>query len=83
MAVAVFGTMNYLPTYLQMAAGLGPTAAGLMLLTLMAGIGLSTVGAAQLVKRTGRYRGLPVLGCGAVALALFGLSQLPRPATCG
>jgi len=76
MAVAVFGTVNYLPTYLQMAAGLSPTASGLMLITLMTGIGLATVGAAQLVKRTGRYRGLPILGCAAVALALFGLSRL-------
>ena len=76
MAVAMFGTVGYLPTYLQMVTALGPTAAGMAMLTLITGLALSTVGAAQLVRRTGRYRTLPLLGSGLVALSLALLSTL-------
>jgi EmrB/QacA subfamily drug resistance transporter len=76
MAVAMFGTLGYLPTYLQMAAGLAPTAAGMAMLTLVAGLALATVGAAQLVKRTGRTKVLPLVGTGLVAVALGLLATL-------
>nr|WP_294694782.1 MFS transporter [uncultured Friedmanniella sp.] len=76
MAVAMFGTLGYLPTYLQMVTGLGPTAAGMAMLTLVTGLALSTVGSAWLVRRTGRYRTLPLLGSLLVAVALALLSTL-------
>jgi MFS family permease len=76
MAVAMFGTVGYLPTYLQMVAGLGATGSGLMMLTLIAGLGLATVGSGQLVSRTGRYGGLPIVGAATVAVALALLSTL-------
>jgi predicted MFS family arabinose efflux permease len=72
----MFGTIGYLPTYLQMVSGLDPTAAGMAMLTLIAGLALSTVGSAQLVRRTGRYRTLPLLGSVLVAAALALLSTL-------
>lgn len=80
LAVAMFGTVGYLPTYLQMVTGLSPMAAGLAMLTLVAGLALSTVGSAQLVRRTGRYRTLPLVGSGLTALAL-GLLATMTPAT--
>jgi predicted MFS family arabinose efflux permease len=80
LAVAMFGTVGYLPTYLQMVTGLTPTAAGLAMLTLIAGLALSTVGSAQLVRRTGRYRTLPLVGAGLTAAALGLLASL-TPAT--
>ena len=76
LAVAMFGTVGYLPTYLQMVTGLTPTGAGLAMLTLVAGLALSTVGAAQLVRRTGRYRTLPLVGAGLTATALALLAGL-------
>ncbi len=76
MAVAMFGTVGYLPTYLQMAAGLGPTAAGLAMLSLVAGLALATVGSAQVVRRTGRTKLLPLAGTGLVAAALGLLATL-------
>jgi EmrB/QacA subfamily drug resistance transporter len=80
MAVAMFGTVGYLPTYLQMVTGLSPTAAGLAMITLIAGLALSTVGSAQIVRRTGRYRTLPLVGTGLTAAALALLATL-TPAT--
>jgi predicted MFS family arabinose efflux permease len=76
LAVAMFGTVGYLPTYLQMVSGLSPTAAGLAMLTLVAGLALSTVGSAQLVRRTGRYKILPLVGAGLTAAALGLLAAL-------
>ena len=35
---AAFGTINYLPTYLQMVVGLDPLRAGLLMLALIAGV---------------------------------------------
>ncbi len=80
MAVAMFGTVGYLPTYLQMVTGLSPTAAGLAMLTLVGGLAVGTVGSAQLVRRTGRYRTLPLTGAVLTGLALVLLSAV-TPAT--
>jgi EmrB/QacA subfamily drug resistance transporter len=76
MAVAMFGTIAYLPTYLQMVNGLGATGAGLVMLTLVAGLAVTSAGSAQIVRRTGQYVWLPVVGCVLVAAALGLLSTL-------
>jgi EmrB/QacA subfamily drug resistance transporter len=76
MAVAMFGTVGYLPTYLQMVNGLSPTIAGLAMLTLITGLALGTVTSAQVVRRTGRYRALPLLGSVLTAVALALLATL-------
>jgi EmrB/QacA subfamily drug resistance transporter len=76
LGLAVFGTIGYLPSYLQLVQGLTPTRAGLMMLTLIAGLALATTAAARLVRRTGRYKALPVVGAAVVAAALLGLASL-------
>ena len=76
LAVAMFGAIAYLPTYLQMVHGLSPTHAGYVMLSLMAGIALTTIGSAQVVARTGRYRWLPVIGALLTAAALAWMSTL-------
>lgn len=76
MAVAMFGVIGYLPTYLQMVNGLSATNAGLLMLTLMAGVMTTTIIAAQIVSRTGHYKALPLIGAASVATALALLSTL-------
>lgn len=76
MAVAMFGTVGYLPTYLQMVVGLSPTLAGLAMLTLITGLAIGTVGSAQVVRLTGRYKPLPLLGSVLTAAALGLLATL-------
>ena len=76
MAVAMFGAIGYLPTYLQMVKGLDATGAGLVMLTLIAGLAVTSAGSAQIVRRTGHYVWLPVVGCALVAVALALLSTL-------
>jgi len=75
LGAAMFATVGYLPTYLQMAAGLSPNGAGLMMLALVGGLGSAAVVAAQVVARTGWHRFLPVLGSVLTATALAVMSR--------
>lgn len=70
---ALFGTLSYLPTYLQVALGTSATGAGLVVTALMAGVLCTTVVSGRLITRTGRYWGYPVAG---TALAAAGLGAL-------
>lgn len=74
LAIAMFGTIAYLPTYLQLVGGLTPTVAGLFMMALAAGIAAATLTAAQILRRTGRYRALPVTGAVLAAAAILGLA---------
>lgn len=74
LAVAMFGTIAYLPTHLQLVGGLTPTSAGLFMMALAAGIAVATLFAAQIIRRTGRYRALPVVGAVLAAAAVLGLA---------
>lgn len=74
--VAMFGTIAYLPTYLQMVTGAGATESGLMLLPMIAGLMATAITTGQLASRTGRYRWMPIAGMVVLALALYLLSTL-------
>src|SRR5699024_9439670 len=60
--VAMFGCIAYLPTYIQMVHGLSPTAAGLMMTPMMAGMMGTSIVVGNIVSRTGRYKWYPVVG---------------------
>ncbi len=79
-AVAMFGAVGYLPTYLQMTDGLTPTVAGLCMVPMVAGIGTTSFTSGHLMSRTGRYAWMPVAGAVTVAAAL-GLLALLRVST--
>ena len=72
---ALFGTLTFLPAYLQIALGASATQTGLMVTVLMAGVLLTAVGSGRLITRTGRYKAYPVVGTAlaAIGLALLGL----------
>ncbi|WP_423917562.1 MDR family MFS transporter [Frigoribacterium sp. 2-23] len=76
LAVAMFGSIAYLPTYLQMVHSVNATEAGLMLLPLMAGLMISAIGSGQLASRSGRYKWMPITGAVIMAIALTLLSTL-------
>jgi EmrB/QacA subfamily drug resistance transporter len=77
---ALFGTVSYLPSYLQIATGASSTRAGLVVTCLMAGVIITLIISGQLISRTGRYRVFPIMG---TALATVGLALLATvdPAT--
>ncbi|MGA7203064.1 MAG: MDR family MFS transporter, partial [Specibacter sp.] len=74
--IAMFGTLAYLPTYLQMVTGANATQAGLLMIPMMAGLLVTSIGSGQLVSRTGRYKWLPITGMFIVAGALVLLSSM-------
>lgn len=74
--IAMFGTLAYMPTYLQMVAGVDATNAGFLMIPMMAALLVSSITTGQLVTRTGKYKWYPVVGTAIVALALFLLSTL-------
>ncbi len=74
--IAMFGALAYLPTYLQMVTGANATEAGFLMIPMMAALLVTSIGAGQLVSRTGRYKRLPIIGTALVAVALVLLSTM-------
>jgi EmrB/QacA subfamily drug resistance transporter len=78
--LALFGTVSYLPAYLQIAMGTSATQAGLVLTCLMGGVITTMTVSGRLISRTGRYRRYPVVGT-AMAAAGMALLALVNAAT--
>lgn len=73
---AMFGSMTYLPTFLQVVQGVTPTLSGVHMLPMVLGMLLASTGSGQIVSRTGHYKVFPIAGTGVVALGLLLLHQL-------
>ncbi len=67
---ALFGTISYLPAFLQVAQGASATRAGLVVTALMAGVIVTTTVSGRVITRTGRYKAFPVAGTATAALGL-------------
>ena len=73
---ALFGSVTYLPLYLQVVKGDSPTASGLRMVPMMAGMLISSIVAGQMISRTGRYKFFPILGTAIMTIGLVLLSQM-------
>ncbi|HUZ21484.1 MAG TPA: MDR family MFS transporter [Acidimicrobiales bacterium] len=73
---AMFGAITFLPNFFQDVRGLSPTSSGLELLPLMAGLLAVSIGAGQLISRTGRYRVWPIAGTALMTVGIFLLSRM-------
>ncbi|MET7799709.1 MDR family MFS transporter [Streptomyces decoyicus] len=73
---AMFGSMTYLPTFLQVVQGVTPTMSGVHMLPMVLGMLLASTGSGQIVSRTGHYKVFPIAGTGVVALGLLLLHRL-------
>ena len=84
---ALFGSVTYLPLFLQVVRGASPTASGMQMLPLMGGMLVASVASGQLISRTGRYKVFPVVGTAVASVALLLLSRMqvstPRSAALG
>ncbi|MDK1327940.1 MDR family MFS transporter [Arthrobacter sp. zg-Y1143] len=74
--LAMFGSIAYLPTFLQIVNGASPTMSGLMMLPMTAGLLITSVGTGQLISRTGKYKIYPILGSAVMVLGLLLLSRI-------
>jgi EmrB/QacA subfamily drug resistance transporter len=73
---ALFGSITYLPLFLQIVGGATPTGSGLQLLPLIAGLLLTSIGAGQIISRTGHYRPFPIAGTAIMSVGLILLSTM-------
>ena len=74
--IVMFGALAYLPTYLQMVAGVSATASGYLLLPMIVGMMLTSIGTGQLAARTGRYKWMPLASMVVLGISLVLLSTL-------
>jgi EmrB/QacA subfamily drug resistance transporter len=72
---AMFGSVTYLPLYLQVVMGSTPTASGMEMLPMMGGMLVSSIASGQLISRTGRYKIFPIVGTAVMTVALALLSR--------
>lgn len=73
---AMFGAITYLPQYMQVVRGASPTASGLELLPMMAGLLLTSILSGLLISRWGHYKIFPIFGTGLMAIGLYLLSLM-------
>ena len=78
--VALFGTVIFIPLFLQAVTGVSATRSGLLLTPLMLGMVVSSIISGRLITRWGRYKVFPVAGT-AVMAAGYGMLTTMSPAT--
>jgi Major Facilitator Superfamily len=74
--IALFGSITFLPLYLQNVKGHSPTISGLLLTPLVAGVLVTSIGGGNLISRTGHCRPVPIIGTALMAIGLALLSRL-------
>lgn len=73
---AMFGTITFMPLYLQTVQGVSPATSGLFLVPMMAGLIGTSIVAGQVMSRTGRYRRLPILSTAVLTVAMLLMATL-------
>lgn len=73
---AMFGSIIFLPLYLQTVGKASAQNSGLLILPLMVGIVFSSITSGRLITRTGRYKMWPVTGTFLVTLGLLLFSTM-------
>ncbi|HET7035830.1 MAG TPA: MDR family MFS transporter, partial [Thermomicrobiaceae bacterium] len=74
--VAMFGTLIFLPLYLQAVGGMSPTRSGLAMLPAVVGIFVMSILSGYLITLTGKYKLYPILGAAIIIVALVFLGRL-------
>jgi EmrB/QacA subfamily drug resistance transporter len=77
----LFGSVTYLPLFLQVVNGASPTGSGLQLLPLIAGLLVTSIVSGQIITRTGRYKIFPILGTAVMTIGLLLLSGMDSHTT--
>jgi len=75
-SAAMFGAIMFLPLFVQGVQGKSATNSGIILMPLMLGAIVTSIGGGQILARTGRYKALVVFGFAAVIVGAFLLSRL-------
>jgi len=73
---AMFGSIVFLPLYLQTVGGASATNSGLLILPLMAGVMTTSIWSGRRITKTGRYKIYPIVGTIVMAIGLYLLSTM-------
>jgi len=71
---AMFGTITFVPLFLQIAKGASPTMSGLFLLPMMGGLILASALAGPVMTRSGRYKMMPIGSTALLTVSLLGMA---------
>ena len=74
--IGMFAAIAYLPTFLQMVNGASATGSGLLMLPMVAGMTITSIGSGRIISATGRYRSFPIVGMGLLTVGLVSLSRM-------
>jgi MFS family permease len=74
--MAMFGSITFLPMYLQLAKGVSPTDSALQLLPMMVGLIGGSMISGFIMTRTGRYRMLPRLSTFVLTIGMLLLARM-------
>ena len=74
--LSLFAAIVFLPIHFQLVTGASATGAGLLMLPLLGASAISTIVSGQIMARTGRYKGFPIVGLAAMSLGLLLFSTL-------
>ncbi len=74
--VGMFGSIMFLPTFMQIVQGRSASSSGALLMPMMLGLVGASIITGQLIARTGKYKVYGLFGLAAAALGLYLLSQL-------
>ena len=72
----MFGSVTYLPIYLQVVKGESPTHSGLQLMPMMLGMLVTSVASGRLISRWGHYKLFPIVGTAMMTIGLFLMSRI-------
>ena len=73
---ALFGSVTFIPLYLQVVKGHTATDSGLLMTPMMLGVLVTSTASGFLISRYGRYRPFPIVGTAIAAAGLYLLSTL-------
>ena len=73
---AMFGSIIFVPLYLQIVKGATPTESGLLMLPMMVGVIFTSIISGRVISKVGRYKWFPVAGTALMAIGLLMFTQL-------
>jgi EmrB/QacA subfamily drug resistance transporter len=73
---ALFGSVTFIPLFLQGVKGLEPSVSGLYMISMMGGLLVTSIGTGQTISRWGRYKPFPIIGTALMTIGLFLLSRI-------
>jgi EmrB/QacA subfamily drug resistance transporter len=74
--MAMFGGILLLPLYMQIVHSASPMESGFLMLPMVAGMMSASIISGQVISRTGRIRGFPIVGSALATVALLTLSLI-------